>query len=314
MVTPHVPPSDSRAIADVAEARLPDLLESYRSLVRARALEARWGELEQKGAVMPRRAAAGEEAAMAGAGFALGSEDWVLGEGTEVVLALSRGATLSEFVANAFGRGPNPWNVRERRTLASDLRNGAHVTQGVGVAWGAKIERRPAVVLVTFGEELTATGEFHNGVNFAGVFKAPAIFLTVTRARTSSGDPENGERPADWGSAYGISSQVCDGADFFAVAQTVGEARRHALAGLGPTLIEARLASGQGAGDAVMALRRHLEPRGLFDAEHEARVESAASAELDRALTKFGAVAIASYAASLAPESRIVVPTGRRPG
>ena len=295
--------------AEADDTRLPHLLESYRGLVRARVLESRWAELEEKGANLPRRAARGVEAALAGAAFALGAEDWVLGEGTELPVPFLRGATLSEFVAHAFGRAPNPWNARARRTLASDLRNGAHVTQGVGVAWGAKIERRDVAVLVTFDDAIRTTGEFHNGVNFAGVFKAPAIFLCLTTLAQEA----SAERAADFAAAYGIASAVCDGCDFFAVAHAVGDARKRAASGLGPTLLEARIDEARASkDDALVSLRRHLESRGFFDVEHEARTESEAASEIALALSEFAPGAAATATASVAPESRIVVPTRRR--
>ncbi|WP_394851249.1 thiamine pyrophosphate-dependent enzyme [Pendulispora rubella] len=263
---------------DVADARLPELLEVYRAVVRARALEARRDELEQKGGALPRRAAFVPEDAFAGATFSLGADDWLVGEGTETALALARGATLADFVAHAFGRGRNPWNVRERRTVSSDLRNGAHITQAAGIAWGAKIERRALAVLVTFTDDIVTTGEFHNGVNFAGVFKAPVVFLCTSQTALIDVAP-----------AYGIASTVCQAADFSSVARAVADARKRALAGLGPTFVEARIEDARG----MTPLRRHLEARGLFNAEQEASLLAEAHSEIDRALSDF-------------------VPTGRR--
>ena len=278
MVGSHVPRWDSSADSDAADARLPELLEAYRAAVKARAFEARRDELEQKGAVLPRRVVPVVEDAFAGAALSLGADDWVVGEGTETGLALARGATLAEFVAHACGRGGNPWNVRERRTVSSDLRNGAHITQAAGIAWGAKIERRSLAVLVTFTDDIVTTGEFHNGVNFAGVFKVPAIFLCTSQAPLIDVAP-----------AYGIASTVCQAADFLSVAQAVAEARKRALAGLGPTFVEARIEDAR-----ESSLRRHLEARGFFNMEQEARLLAEAHAEIERALVDF-------------------VPTGRRP-
>ncbi|WP_394849059.1 hypothetical protein LZC95_16605 [Pendulispora brunnea] len=262
------------------DARLPEMLEAYRAVVRARAFEARRDELEQKGAALPRRLAVATEDAFAGAAFSLGSDDWLVGEGTETALALARGATLADFVAHAFGRGGNPWNVRERRTVSSDLRNGAHITQATGIAWAAKIERRALAVLVTFTDDIVTTGEFHNGVNFAGVFKAPVVFLCTS------------QKPLiDIAPAYGIASIVCQAADFFSVAHAVTDARKRALSGLGPTFVEARI---DDAAHGPPPLRRHLEARGLFNAEQEAKLLGEAHAEIDRVLRDF-------------------IPTGRRP-
>ncbi|HWL89071.1 MAG TPA: thiamine pyrophosphate-dependent enzyme [Polyangiaceae bacterium] len=285
-----LPPASSAAQPlgeGIDELRVADGLDAYRALVGARVLEERWDELEKEGAHWPRRLEAGSAGTVVSAALAIGREDWVFGEGNELALALVRGATLSDFIAHAFGRGPNPWSVRARRTLGADLRNGAHVTHGAGVAWAAKIERRDVAVLVTFASDITTTGEFHNGINFAGVYKAPVVFLCRTPERAASG-----EHAADVGSAYGILGRTCSGADFQAVAQAVREARKRAVAGLGPTFLEVSVPDADGA---LASLRRSLEERGLLDAEREERIGSEAAAEIDRAVSEF------------------VVPTRRRP-
>ncbi len=262
------------------------LLEAYRAIVRAQALEARWEELEARGAALPPKMRPGA-VALAAAALALGREDWAFGEGHERVLALLRGFTLTDFVAHAFGRGPNPWSSRARRTFGADVHNGAYLTHAAGVAWAAKMEKREFAVLAVCSEDIASTGEFHNGVNFAGVFKAPVLFLNLVREAQA-------EHAADVASAYGIVGRACDGTDFDAVSEAVREARRRAIAGQGPTLIEAGVGDSS---DHAQGLRRLLEARGISPGEREEHFARQADEEI---------------ATSLAQE-RIVVPTGRRP-
>jgi len=263
-----------------------ELLQAYRAIVRARALEARWKELETRGAQLPPKMKPGA-IALAAAALALGREDWAFGEGHERVLALLRGASLADFVAHAFGRGPNPWSSRARRTLGADVHNGAYVTHAAGVAWAAKMEKRELAVLAVSSEDIATTGEFHNGVNFAGVFKAPLILLSLVREARA-------EHAADVAAAYGIVGRACDGTDFDAVSEAVREARKRAIAGQGPTLLEAGVGDSSDDGS---GLRRLLEARGISAGEREERFTREADEEI--------AAAIA--------EERIVVPTGRRP-
>jgi TPP-dependent pyruvate/acetoin dehydrogenase alpha subunit len=264
-----------------------DLLEAYRAIVRAHALEARWEELE--GAALPPKMRPGA-IALAAAALALGRDDWAFGEGHERVLALLRGVTLADFVAHAFGRGPNPWSSRARRTLGADIHNGAYITHAAGVAWAAKMEKRELAVLAVCSEDIASTGEFHNGVNFAGVFKAPLVLLSLVREARA-------EHAADVASAYGIVGRACDGTDFEAVSDAVREARKRALAGQGPTLIEAGVGDSSDVAPLLLFLGRLLEARGISPGEREERFAREAGEEITTALAR----------------ERIVVPTGRRP-
>jgi pyruvate dehydrogenase E1 component alpha subunit len=97
-------------------------------------------------------------------------------------------------------------------------------------------------VLSYFGDGATSSSEFHNGLNFAGVFKAPvvlfcrnngwAISVPTERQTASAGFAEKGV-------AYGIPGVRVDGNDIFAVVKVTRDAVARAARGEGPTLIEA---------------------------------------------------------------------------
>jgi pyruvate dehydrogenase E1 component alpha subunit len=99
---------------------------------------------------------------------------------------------------------------------------GAHLPQGVGVAWAAKTRKENVAAIVLFGKEAIDTGDFHNALNFAGVMKAPVVF--VCRAPVA-------ERAV----AYGLASAIVDGADAAAVHAAVSAAIERG----GATLIQA---------------------------------------------------------------------------
>lgn len=100
----------------------------------------------------------------------------------------------------------------------------------------------PHVVICYFGEGATSEGDFHAGLNFAAVRKAPVIFFCrnnqyaistpVSRQFSSAGVAPKAE-------GYGIEALRVDGNDFFAVYDGVKKARAYCLEGKGPFLIEA---------------------------------------------------------------------------
>ena len=87
---------------------------------------------------------------------------------------------------------------------------GTQISHAVGFAWAARSRKEDLVTLVYFGEGATSSGEFHHGVNFAGVLKAPVILF----CRHSDGhDEADGAvtSVAGRGIAYGVPALRCDG-------------------------------------------------------------------------------------------------------
>jgi TPP-dependent pyruvate/acetoin dehydrogenase alpha subunit len=119
---------------------------------------------------------------------------------------------------------------------------GTHVPQAVGAAYAAKLRGLDDVVLASFGDGGTSSIGFHSGLNFAGVWKAPVVFLCQNNGWAISCPSEQqtaSETYAIKAQAYGMPGVRVDGNDFLAVRSAVLEAAERARAGAGPTLIEA---------------------------------------------------------------------------
>jgi TPP-dependent pyruvate/acetoin dehydrogenase alpha subunit len=113
---------------------------------------------------------------------------------------------------------------------------------GVGLAQAIQYEQKSEVVVVACGDGATSEGDFNEALNFAGVFKVPAVFVVQNNGwaiSTPRSRQTAAEYIADRGPGFGIPSQVVDGNDILAVYQCVCEAVERARAGRGPTLIEA---------------------------------------------------------------------------
>jgi len=194
---------------------------------------------------------AGEEAAIIGSAYALAETDWIVPCYRELGAALVRGYPLFELICQFFGNAddyskgrqmPNHYGNAAIRFVSISSPVGTQIPQATGLALAAKITGGPEVVLVYFGDGATSQGDFHVGMNFAGVYKTPTIFFcrnnqwaisTPWQCQTAA------ENIAVKAKAYGIEGTQVDGNDLFAVYETTRRAAEKARRGDGPTLIEA---------------------------------------------------------------------------
>src|SRR5687768_3962934 len=158
----------------------------YRQMVTTRQLDERLVQLQRQGRIGFHVGSLGEEASILGSAFAMAPEDFLFPCYREFGAALMRGLTLETFIDNMFGNAndtvkgrqmPDHYTCRKSRWLSISSPVGTQITQAVGLAWAAKIQKREEAALVYFGDGATSSGEFHSGMNFAGVFKVPVIFF-----------------------------------------------------------------------------------------------------------------------------------------
>jgi len=119
---------------------------------------------------------------------------------------------------------------------------GTQIPQAVGASMAMKRREEDGVVLTTFGDGSTSTSGFHSGMNFAGVFRAPTVFLCQNNQWAISCPSEKQTKSSSYaikGEAYGVPGVRVDGNDVLAVYRAVSQAMKRARAGDGSTLIEA---------------------------------------------------------------------------
>jgi pyruvate dehydrogenase E1 component alpha subunit len=186
---------------------------------------------------------------------------------------------------------------------------GSQVPQAVGAAIAVRRRSLGTAVVTTFGDGATSEGDFHEGLNYAGVFRAPIVFvcfnnqyaISVPRSRQTAA-PTLAQKAL----AYGFPGVQVDGNDVLAVFAAAREALAAARGGGGPTLIEAytyRMSDhttsddaaryrGKGeldewaARDPLRRFRRHLELKGLWDEAAEKAALDAASATVEKAVAE----------------------------
>ena len=139
---------------------------------------------------------------------------------------------------------PNHYGYRNRNIVVASSPIGTQITHAVGAAMAAQRRGQSIVTASFFGDGATSSNDFHAGMNFAGVFKAPTIFFCQNNQWAISLPREKQTRSAtlaEKASAYGFPGVVVDGMDIQAVYGAVAESRQRAVRGEGPTLIEAQV-------------------------------------------------------------------------
>jgi 2-oxoisovalerate dehydrogenase E1 component alpha subunit len=120
---------------------------------------------------------------------------------------------------------------------------GITIPKGVGTALASKLLKQDSVTLVYFGDGASSKGDFHEGLNFAGVLKIPVVFFCNNNGWAASVPLKKqtaGANIAMRAECYGFPGVLMDGIDALAVYQATREAVDRARGGGGPTLIEAR--------------------------------------------------------------------------
>jgi 2-oxoisovalerate dehydrogenase E1 component alpha subunit len=269
----------------------------YEHMVLARALDERLIALQREGRITQHASAIGEEAAIVGAVAAMQDEDWVFPASREFAAALWRGVPLDAYAHHLFGTAgdvgkgrdaPGPPFWKAVRVASTSPLVGTHIPHAVGAAWAARIRRTAAATLVFFGEGATSSGDFHTGLNFAGVTRAPVVAVCRNNGVATSTPVSKQTASAGFAVkavAYGLRGVRVDGSDVVAVLSVVREARARAVAGQGGTLVEAVI-PGNDAADPIARMRRHLESRGLSEAERDERLHAEVAADVERALAE----------------------------
>ncbi|WP_164668670.1 thiamine pyrophosphate-dependent dehydrogenase E1 component subunit alpha [Virgibacillus doumboii] len=228
-------------------------IEMYKTMLLARKLDERMWLLNRAGKIPFVISCQGQEAAQVGASFALNrEEDYVAPYYRDMGVVLAFGMTPKELMLSAFAKAEDPnsggrqmpshFGQKKNRILSQSSPVTTQLPHAVGVALAAKMEKKNLVSLVTLGEGSSNQGDFHEGLNFAGVHNLPVITMVENNKYAISVPLEKqiaGENVSDRSEGYGMPGYTIDGNDPLAVYEAVKEARDRAASGEGPTLIEA---------------------------------------------------------------------------
>ena len=290
------------------------LVVLYRWMVLMRAYDAKAIALQRTGQLGTFASLLGKEAVDAGVGSAMAGDDVFFMTYRENGVQMMRGVTLKELFLYWGGDERGCDYAGPRRDFPVCITIAAHATHAVGVAYAMKLRREPRVAVCMLGDGATSKGDFYEGLNAAGIWKLPVVYvvtdnqwaISVPRARQSAA-----QTLAQKAVAAGVEGVQVDGNDVIAVRHAMDRALAKGRSGGGPTLIEAltyRLSDHTTADDAtryrspdelaaawklepILRLRTYLAENGAWDKAQEdallkecnEQVQAAAQAYLDTA-------------------------------
>ena len=162
------------------------LRRAYREMRRLRLIDARMVVLQRQGRVGFYGACTGQEAVPIATGLAVANDDWVFPALREQSVMLVRGFPLTQFIAQVFGNSgdvlkgrqmPSHHSGRSVNQVSWSSCIGPQIPQAVGAAWAMKLKKDASVAIAFCGDGATNQTDFHNAMNFAGVFKTPCVIV-----------------------------------------------------------------------------------------------------------------------------------------
>ena len=238
-------------VSEHEHLQLEDRIWLFRAMLLMRGIEERAMSLYRQGKVPGSfYDGFGQEAVSAGAAFAMAPEDRLCILHRDLAAHVIRGVTPTRIFSQYMGRDGGVTRGRDGNVHFGDWRLGCVgmvsmlpdmmlVATGMAMAFKLRGERRCA--LTWFGDGSTSRGDFHEAMNWAGVQKLPVVFVLENNqyAYSTPLDKQFAVDPVQRATAYGFTGVTVDGNDCEAMFDATREARDRALAGDGPTLIEA---------------------------------------------------------------------------
>jgi pyruvate dehydrogenase E1 component alpha subunit len=224
------------------------LKELFRLFILTRTYDDTALSLQREGRIGTYASSRGEEACIIGPAFAMQKNDWLVPSYREHGAYLARGLPMENLFIHWGGSEDGNKIPEGQRNMTIAIPIGTQTLHAVGIAWAAKLRKEKCASLVFFGDGATSTGDFHEAMNFAGVFRTPVVFLcrnnryaiSVPRDCTnSSGCQTRAATLAQKAIAYGIDCMMVDGNDVLACYSAAATALGNARAGRGPSFIEA---------------------------------------------------------------------------
>jgi 2-oxoisovalerate dehydrogenase E1 component alpha subunit len=294
-----------------------DLLEMYRLVALARAVDERMWILNRAGRIPFVISGQGHEGAQVGVTWALEKgKDWIAPFYRSIATCLTFGMSARDIMTAQYATAGDPssggrqmpghYGSHEHNLVSVSSPVATQLLPAVGIALAAKIRKTGQVALTVMGEGSSNQGDVHEGLNFAAIHKLPFIFVVENNGYAISVPLDHqvaGSSVAARASGYGIPGVTVDGTDVIACYGAARDAVARARAGEGPTLIEAKVTrltahssddqqtkyrseeelAAEKANDPVPRFRAQLVEAGVLTPEAEAQITAAIKHDVDDA-------------------------------
>lgn len=214
----------------------------YRNMVLSRELDRRMLALQRQGRIGTYAMLEGHEAVQIGSAMALRADDFVFPSYREHGVQITHGLPIDVLLAYWKGLPNAGWDAEKYRSGIVTVPIASQLPHAVGYSYFRRLQGDDIVTAVYFGDGATSEADFHAGMNFAGVWNTPTVFVCANNLYAISVPYElqtASATIAQKADAYGFGGVRVDGMDPVAVYVATKQAVDLARSGGGPTLIEA---------------------------------------------------------------------------
>ncbi|MFH1073221.1 MAG: pyruvate dehydrogenase (acetyl-transferring) E1 component subunit alpha [Nanoarchaeota archaeon] len=219
-----------------------DLLKvMYHIMILVRTFDERLFKLQRAGKIGTYASVKGQEASQVGSALAMEKTDWMIPSFRETGVFLTRGVDRAKIIQAWRGDTRAYKADKGCHDLPVAIPVGSQALHAMGIAWASKMRGEKTCAVSYFGDGATSEGDVHEAMNFAGLYKAPVVFICQNNQwaiSTSRKFQTASETIAQKSIAHGIYGIQVDGNDVIAVYTATKEALDRARRGEGPTLIE----------------------------------------------------------------------------
>jgi pyruvate dehydrogenase E1 component alpha subunit len=218
-----------------------ELKQMYRAMLLGRRLDERMVRLQRQGRIGTFAPIKGQEAAQIGSIVTLARTDWMVPSFRETAAMVWRGWAIEKLLLFFAGYVEGGQPAPDQHDLPITIPVATQLPHAVGLAYAAQYRGDEAVVMAFFGDGATSEGDFHEAMNFAGVWHLPIVFVCQNNQWAISvplKKQTHSRTIAQKALAYGLPGLQVDGNDVLAVYRASREAVERAREGDGPTLIE----------------------------------------------------------------------------
>ncbi|WP_210363944.1 pyruvate dehydrogenase (acetyl-transferring) E1 component subunit alpha [Bacillus sp. REN3] len=282
----------------------------FSEMVRIRLFDRKAISLQRQGRIGTYAPFEGQEASQVGSALALEKDDWMFPTYRDHGAAMVFGHSLRNILLFWNGRNEGCVPPGGKKIFPPAIPIATQIPHAAGAALAEKMKGTSNAAICYFGDGATSEGDFHEGLNFASVFKSPVIYFNQNNQYAISvpiSRQMNSATIAQKALAYDMPGIRIDGNDVFAVYIETKKALERARNGEGPTLIEAvtwrygahttaddptkyrdqgESALKRNETDPLLRLERWLKNEGVYEEDWVKGIEEAAAAEIDGAVSE----------------------------
>jgi pyruvate dehydrogenase E1 component alpha subunit len=219
-----------------------ELLKAYKFMQYVRTADEMCMSYQRQGRLYTFPPNLGQEAISTSTGFVMKDEDWLVPSYREVAAWILKGGSIRDIFLL--------WGGNEEGYLFSGAKNilpvsvpiASQLLHATGIGFALNYHKKKDAVFAFVGDGGTSEGDFHEALNFAGVWKVPVVFIIQNNQYAISvpvSNQTNSKNLAIKSVAYGMPGLRVDGNDYLAMHKILTEAREFVTNGNGPILIEA---------------------------------------------------------------------------